>query len=98
MKRLKLRIELFVKALVLQVVEMEGDFKSSGHITINKYNMPYLRRTGISFNGNLDVLVIEFDTNEERNEYFDKMIDWITDELFAGETYHSKGNICTWEV
>lgn len=98
MKRLQLRIEPFVKALVVQVIDMEGDFKSSGHITINKYNMPYLRRTRISFNGKSDVLVIEFDTNEERDKYFDQMIDWITNELFADVTYYNKDNIFTWDA
>lgn len=97
-KRLKLRIVPFIKALVVQVIDMEGDFESTEHVIINKYNMPYLRGTGIGLNGNSDVLVREFMTYEERNTYFDQMTDWITNELFAGEIYHNKDDIFTWEV
>lgn len=100
-KRLELRIEPFIKALVVQVIDMEGDFKSTGHVIIgDRYNMPYLRNTGICLNGTSDVLVKEFDNNEERDAYKSQLLDWISDEIFnrakSGVTWRTDHNVYMW--
>ena len=102
-KRLELRIESFIKALVVQVIDIEGDFKSTGHVIItDRYNMPYLRSTGISLNGNSDVLVKEFDTNEDRDAYKSQLLDWISDEIFdrakSGVTWRAVHNVYIWDT
>lgn len=101
-KRLELRIEPFIKALVVQVIYVEGDFKSTGHVTIgDRYVMPYLRSTGICLNGTSDVLVKEFDTNEERDDYKSQLLDWISDEIFdrakSGVTWRADHNVYIWD-
>lgn len=101
-KRLELRIEPFIKALVVQVIDMEGDFKSTGHVIIgDRYNMPYLRNTGICLNGTSDVLVKEFDTDEERDAYESQLLDWISDEIFdhakSGVTWRAIHNVYIWD-
>ena len=93
-KRLKLRIEPFVKALVVQVIDMEGDFKSTAHVVINHHNMPYLRGTGIGLYRNSDVSVREFMTDEKRDAYASQLLDWISDELFGGTWKLEVGKMC----
>ena len=101
-KRLELRIEPFNKALVVQLIDMEGDFESTEHVITNKYNMPYLKSTGICLNGNSDLLVIKFMTNEERSAYESQLLNWISDELFnrakSGVTWRAVGNIYIWDT
>ena len=101
-KRLELRIEPFIKALVVQVIDAEGDFKPTGHVIIgHRYDMPYLRNTGICLNETSDVLVKEFDTDEERDDYKSQLLDWISDEIFdrakSGVTWRAVNNVYIWD-
>lgn len=85
MKKLKLRIVKFNKLLVVEQLELEGEFKETDHVRV--HGDLELFDGFIDLQENIDdrsVNCIEFDDNVERDEYTEKLIDWITEEQFGG--------------
>lgn len=83
MKELKIKIEKFDKAIIFQTLKMEGSFRSSEHVEFLSY--PAIIRSKIILNRHVDdttLGVAYFKDNEERDEIFDKVINWISDEQF----------------
>lgn len=85
MKELKLKIEKFERAIVFQTIALKGEFNESEHvkflaspaifkdkIIINKYGSGDSLSIGISY----------FNSNVQRDNAFDDVIKWITEEQF----------------
>ena len=88
MKRLKLRISKFDRMLVVEQMELEGNFERTKHTQI--YGDLFLFQDHIDFcehNYNKTSNFREFRDNNERDEYATNLIKWITEEQFgdAGE-------------
>lgn len=84
-KKLKIRFVKFERALTMQILEQEGSFRNSAHIQIG---IPELYGDRIYLcdeeeRDNLDISVIHFDTNTERDEYLKTVIRWVSEEQFA---------------
>lgn len=96
-KKLKIRFTKFEKALAMQILEQEGSFRDSYHIQIG---VPELCCDRIYLcdeeeRDNLDISVIHFDTNAERDEYLKTVIRWISEEQFAMRSGKLKvGELC----
>lgn len=93
MKKLKLRIVKFERALAMQVLEMQNLNESitfSFYPTTEKTMYPVF----IAIRKNLDVDVRAFNDNTERDEYLNKMLGWITEELFGGDSKLEVGKMC----
>lgn len=82
----KIRLEKWEKAVVMQVLEMDEELKSreihlavEGMLVIGSALAPSLEREWVYLRGeeggsDYDVVSISFDTNEKRDEYFDKVV------------------------
>jgi hypothetical protein len=89
-KKLKLAFWLTDKTLDMKIVEQTGlpHLKETGFVRIKA--SPYLEDWGIYLRGNYwaadnDVVSKCFNSNEERDEYLDKVVNAITDELFVAD-------------
>lgn len=85
-KNLKIRFVKFEIALVMQVLEMRGEFSDSEHVKIGNTRFCY-NSCSIDFifymqKDNL-VGVGYFGKNEQRDEYLNNVIKWISKEQFA---------------
>lgn len=83
-KRLKLRIAKFNKRLVVEQLELEGEFKETAHVRV--FGSLFMRKAGIDLKedgceGSFNFAY--FEKNEKRDEYAQKLINWITEEQFG---------------
>lgn len=83
----------------MQILEQEGlpSCKEEGKVLI--LTRPALYACDIVLRGrarwdNLRIPLIEFDTNTERDEYLQKAVNAITEELFSGESELKVGEMC----
>lgn len=84
MKELRLKIEKFNKAIVFQTLKMNGDFEDSEHVKFMSH--PAIIRDEIlldKYPNETAVGIKYFKDNEERDEVFDNIIKWISDEQFS---------------
>lgn len=97
-KKLHLKLIKLKKALVMQVLEQEGEFEPSEHVDIALspglgHDRIYLR--GSREDRNLEPNIMTFDTDVQRDVYLDKVINWITNEQFKLESKELQvGEIC----
>lgn len=99
MKRLKIQFWKAEQVLAMQILEQEGlpRYKEKGFALI--CDQPALYEYSIELRGrakwtNLNIPCIEFNTNVERDEYLQKSVTAITDELFTGEGETKVGEMC----
>lgn len=75
----------------MQILEQEGEFKESEHIRLNIFS-------GLDndcFFLNFWISSMHFYTNQERDEYLNKVIRWISEEQFgAGSSELKVGEMC----
>lgn len=99
-KKLKIQFWKAEKGLVMQILEQEGlpKEKMDGYVRINDSpalisdKVVWLR--GYLHYANLKLNPIHFDTNAERDEYLQKAVNAITDELFTGGGELKIGEMC----
>lgn len=98
-KKLKIKFWKAEKALAMQIIEQEGlpIEKRSGTVNIVHgcffhIDKVFLRGQGTRYD--FDVVGKAFDSNEERNAYFDKITQAITDELFSVTGEIKVGEMC----
>lgn len=98
-KKLKIQFWKAEKALAMQILEQEGlpERKVNGFIKI--ITMPCICRDELCLRGydtkeDFFVDVIHFSSNTERDEYLQKAVNAITDELFTGKGKLKVGEIC----
>ena len=99
MKKLKIQFWKAEKSLAMQILEQEGlpSYKEEGLALI--CDQPALCEYSIDLRGrakyaNLLIQCVEFNTNAERDEYLQKAVNAITDELFTGEGELKIGEMC----
>lgn len=95
MKKLKLRIAKFDRILVVEQLELEGEWKNSEHVYVR--GDLFLFEVYIDLQENIDdksANVIEFDDNAKRDEYAQKLVNWITEEQFGGSRKLEVGKEC----
>lgn len=99
MKRLKIQFWKAEQVLAMQILEQEGlpRYKEEGFTRI--WDQPALYENNIDLRGrakwaNLNIPCVEFDTNAERDEYLQKAVNAITDELFTVEGELKVGEMC----
>ena len=99
-KKLKIQFWKAEKGLVMQILEQEGlpKEKMDGYVRINDSpalisdKVVWLR--GYLHYANLKLNPIHFNTNAERDEYLQKVVNAITDELFTGGGELKIGEMC----
>ena len=85
MKKLKLRIAKFNRLLVVEQLELEGEWKNSEHVYVR--GDLFLFKAFIDLRGNIKDRSANyrlFSDNAERDEYAQKLVNWITEEQFGG--------------
>ena len=95
MKKLKLRIAKFNKRLVVEQLELEGEFKETAHVRV--FGSLFMRKAGIDLKedgceGSFNFAY--FEKNEKRDEYAQKLVNWITEEQFGGSGKLEVGKMC----
>lgn len=85
-KKLVIRFVKFERALAMQVLEQEGYFDTMKHVRVRSY--PAVDDTCIFLRGwekkyDYSIKTIRFNNNVARDEYLDKVINWISEEQFA---------------
>ena len=98
-KKLKIQFWKAENTLAMQILEQEGlpSCKEEGFVLI--WEQPALYECSIDLRGrakwaNLNIPCIEFNNNAERDEYLQKAVDAITDELFTGGGELKIGEMC----
>lgn len=87
LKKLKIKFIKFERALVMQILEQEGEFIDTEHVKIG--GAPELYVDNVFLRGkckSLDWAVCSSftaKTDDELDEYFDKVVKWISDEQFS---------------
>ena len=86
-KKLKIRFVKFERALAMQILEQDGIFKATKHVqSISSPGINYcyicLRGDDLSLHNIISTLS-NFSDNAERDEYFNNVIKWISEEQFA---------------
>lgn len=97
MKKLKLRIAKFDRMLVVEGLEIEGEWEATEHIGTNCGAKLSIHRMGCSLCKTLykEPNDIErFSNNEERDEYAANLVKWITEEQFGGSGKLEIGKPC----
>ena len=98
MKRLKIQFWKAEKALAMQILEQEGlpNRKEEGDVRIWNYSELFRHFLVLYGKEGLDLNIshIEFDSNAERDEYLQKAVNAITEELFTGKGELKIGEIC----
>ena len=95
MKKLKLRIAKFEKMLVVEQLELEGEWKNSEHVCV--HTDLYLFAASIDLQENIEDVsanCLKFYDNTERDEYAQNLINWITEEQFGGARKLEIGKEC----
>ena len=86
-KKLKIQFWRAEKALAMQILERKGLPKRKAEGNVRIQGLPALFQYGIALGGaeefDLNVSHIDFDSNAERDEYLQKAVNAITDELFT---------------
>lgn len=87
-KSLKIRFVKFECALAMQVLEMTGKFSDfpvglNGNIPHTQIGAPCLNEDSVWLCPIQVVKTRMFDSNTARDEYFDKVIKWISEEQFG---------------
>ena len=96
-KKLKIQFWKAEKALAMQVLEQEGYFRDSEHVCTG---LPELCCDRIYLcdeeeRGNLRIYTRYFNTNDNRDEYLENVIRWISEEQFAEGSGELKiGEMC----
>lgn len=85
-KKLKIRFVKFERAVAMQVLEQVGTFKDTEHV--QSVVCPELGSKCIYLRGknstyDTTIGLIRFSDDAERDEYFNKVINWISEEQFA---------------
>ena len=98
-KKLKIQFWKAEMALAMQILEQEGLPKCKEDGFVNIIDSPWIDKKKLFLRGddsiyNWKVSKIEFDTNAARDAYLDKIVNAITDELFAGEGELKIGEMC----
>lgn len=101
-KLLKIRFVKFEKALAMQILEQEGEFKSSTHVRLS-YSEPWIESKYIYLIGkhvefDKHVSTMRFNNNEERDEYLKNVIRWISEEQFGKNNEEMPKSGELWEV
>ena len=98
-KKLKIQFWKAERVIVMQILEQEGlpERKEYGFIHINE--LPWLYGERIELRGyahaaDWDTSAIKFDTNAKRDEYLQKAVNAITDELFTRGGELRVGEMC----
>lgn len=98
-KKLKIQFWKAEKALAMQILEQEGlpRYKDEGFTRI--WDQSGLYECSIDLRGrakwaNLNIPCIEFNTNAERDEYLQKAVNSIAEELFTGKGELKVGEMC----
>ena len=111
-KKLVIKFWKAERALAIQIVKQEGLPRNKQTETVFIYDHPFIDKSNFyiglrGFDGNLDFFVPTeiFPTNTSRDEYLNKVINAITDELFNGDSELKVGELCEfsndnekWEV
>lgn len=99
-KKLKIQFWKAEKSLAMQILEQEGlpEEKEDGFVRIDD-SPRLIPEMGVWLRGylgykNLKLIPIYFVTNAERDEYLQKIVKAITDELFTGEGELKIGEVC----
>lgn len=86
-KKLVVRFIKLERALVAQQLEVKGQFELSKHIALTKYGVDFAREAVyISPETTREMNAIGreyFNSNDERDEYLEKVIKWISEEQFS---------------
>ena len=97
-KKLKIQFWKAERALAMQILEQEGLPKRKDEGDVRIWNYSALFRQALVLYGkeefDLNISHIEFATNTERDEYLQKAVNAITDELFTGEDKLEVGEMC----
>lgn len=86
-KKLKIRFVKFERALAMQILEQEGEFINTEHVRIAV--APELSPSRVFLRGSVRELgwavcsSYMAKTDDELDEYFDKVVKWISEEQFA---------------
>lgn len=85
-KKLKIRFVKFERAIAMQILEQEGYFDTMKHVRVRAY--PAVDETCVFLRGvekeyDYSVKTIRFNGNDERDEYLNNVIKWISEEQFA---------------
>ena len=101
-KKLEIKFVKFEKALAIQVLNQEGSFKATKHVGLGNY--PLLMKDGIWLSHYYDekdeeinhqISCSYFNSNKERDEYIEKVVNWITKEQFPNKDNELKiGSEC----
>lgn len=102
-KKLKIQFWKAERALAMQILEQEGLPKRKDEGDVRIWNYSALFRQALVLYGkeefDLNISHIEFATNTERDEYLQKSVNAITDELFAGGGELKIGEMCeVWDL
>lgn len=95
MKKLKLRIAKFDRMLVVEQLELEGEWKNSEHVYVR--GDLFLFKAFIDLRENIKDRRANyrlFSDNAERDEYAQKLVNWITEEQFGGDRKLEVGKEC----
>jgi hypothetical protein len=95
MKKLKLRIAKFDRMLVVEQLELDGEFKETAHVKV----CGDLKLFAASIDlqeciYNESSYCLRFIDNAERDEYAANLIEWITEEQFGGDRKLEIGKMC----
>ena len=97
-KKLKIQFWKAEKALAMQILVQEGLPKRKNEGNVRVWNYLALFKEAIVLGGinkfDLYIPHIIFDTNAERDEYLQKAVNAITDELFSDEGELKIGEMC----
>lgn len=96
-KKLKIRFVKFEQALAMQILEQKGAFNDSQHVKIKTFpfiDSEYVCLRGCAKEANLGIAVERFNSNDERDEYFEKITKWILEEQFTAKDEVKVGEIC----
>lgn len=85
-KKLVIRFVKFERALAMQILEQDGHFDTMKHVRVRAY--PAVDETCVFLRGwekeyDYSVKTIRFNNNVARDEYLDKVINWISEEQFS---------------
>lgn len=86
-KKLVIRFVKFERALAMQILEQEGHFKATKHV--QSFSSPGLSYFYICLRGNdlsshnIISTLSNFSDNDERDEYLNDVINWISEEQFS---------------
>lgn len=97
-KKLVVRFIKLERALVAQQLEVKGQFELSKHIALTKYGVDFAREAVyISPETTREMNAIGreyFNSNDERDEYLEKVIKWISEEQFPTKGNLEIGKVC----